>query len=92
MLARYKPRFKWRETWRGESRQDFIGLDDEEVVGRIQLDQTTAHRTGLWRWVVGPPWVPPRNKSPQGWAETRRKASRLVEKHYEMLKKRTANS
>lgn len=91
MLVRYTPKFKWRETWRGETRQDFIGLDGDEVIGRIQLDQTTPNRTGLWRWDVGPsPWGAFR-KPPQGWAETRRKASRAVEKHYEKLKKRAEN-
>jgi hypothetical protein len=92
MLDRYKPKYKWCETWRGENRQDFIGLDHEEVIGRIHLDQTTPDKTGLWRWNVCPsPWVHQRIKPPHGWAETRRNASRLVETHYEKLKKRTEN-
>jgi hypothetical protein len=31
----YKPRYQWRETWSGESKQDFSGYDAEELFGRI---------------------------------------------------------
>lgn len=92
MLMRYTQRFKWCETWSGENRHDFIGLDDEEVIGRIQLDQTTPNKVGLWRWnVAAAPWVPRTVTPPRGWAETRGKALRLVEKHYESLNRRSVD-
>lgn len=87
MTERYRPRYKWQETWPGESKQDFIGYDGEDVVGRIQLDQTTSNRTGLWRWNGGfQSWVRKRIMPQQGWEETAREASRRAEKHHNKLK------
>lgn len=89
-MDEHQPKYNWRETWPSQNRQDYIGLDGEEVVGRIQLEQTTSkYKVGLWRWNVSSSWLArQRSKLPQGWAETAREAMRLAEEHYEKLKQR----
>lgn len=83
----YKPRYQWRETWPGESEQDFSGYDAEELFGRIQVDTTTSGKEHLWRWNGGfASWVRQRIMPQQGWAATAREASRMVEEHYANLK------
>jgi len=87
VTERYRPRYKWQETWPSESKQEFIGYDGEDVVGRIQLDQTTSNRTDLWRWNGDfQSWVRKRIMPQQGWEETAREASRRAEEHHDKLK------
>lgn len=87
MNEEYRPCYKWRETWEGEGRQDFVGYDGEDTVGRIQLDTTTSNKIGLWRWNSGfNAWVRQRIMPQQGWEETPREASRRAEEHYDRLK------
>jgi hypothetical protein len=84
---KYSPRYKWRETWPGEGKQDFTGYDGEYVVGRIRLDTTTHGKGGMWQWNGGfGRWIRKRILPQNGWAETAREASRLAEEHYERLK------
>ncbi|MBY5325227.1 hypothetical protein [Rhizobium leguminosarum] len=52
MPDQYQPKYKWRETWPGEGPQDFSGFDGELSFGRIQLDQTSHGKTGMWKWKV----------------------------------------
>lgn len=87
MSEEYRPRYKWRETWPGENKQDFAGYDGQDLFGRIQLDTTTSNREGLWRWNVGfEPWVRKRIMPQQGWEQTPREASRVAEEHHDRLK------
>lgn len=83
----YEPKYKWRETWPGEGRQDFTGYDGDDIVARIRLDTTTSDRIGLWRWNGGFAfWIRQRIMPQQGWEETPCEASRRAEDHYNRLK------
>jgi len=83
----YQPRYKWQETWPGGGKQDFVGYDGKEIVGRIQVDQTTSGKENQWRWNGGfASWIRRRIMPQQGWEATAREASRKVEEHYDKLK------
>ncbi|MBW9052297.1 hypothetical protein JNB85_07690 [Rhizobium mesosinicum] len=83
----YEPKYKWRETWPGEGRQDFTGYDGDDIVGRIRLDTTTSDKIGLWRWNGGfASWIRERIMPQQGWEENPREASRRAEEHHDRLK------
>ncbi|WP_427146969.1 hypothetical protein [Rhizobium leguminosarum] len=87
MPVEYQPVYKWRETWPGEGRQDFSGFDGEQSFGRIQLDNLTSSRLGMWKWnITHIPWVRKQIVPHSGWEETTREACRRVEEHYEKLK------
>ncbi|MGX9988812.1 hypothetical protein ACS4RR_006195 [Rhizobium sp. Z1P35] len=82
----YQPIYKWRETWPGGGQQDFSGFDGEQSFGRIQLDQTSLGKVGMWKWnITHIPWVREHIMPHSGWAETSREACRMVEQHYEKL-------
>ncbi|TAV99943.1 hypothetical protein ELI24_16920 [Rhizobium ruizarguesonis] len=82
----YQPRYKWRETWPGEGHQDFSGFDGEQSFGRIQLDQTSHSKIGMWKWnATHVPWVREHIVPHSGWETTSREACRRVEEHYEKL-------
>jgi hypothetical protein len=86
-MEEYVPRYKWRETWPGEGHQDFVGVDGDEIFGRIMLDTTTHTKKGKWMWSGGfLRWKRIRVMPQSGWAETAREASREVEEHYEKTK------
>jgi hypothetical protein len=83
----YTPRYKWRETWPGEGHQDFEGYDGKDVVGRIQIDETTSGKEKMWRWNGGfASWIRRRLKPQEGWMPTPREAARMAEEHYDKLK------
>jgi len=87
MSDEYRPRYKWRETWEGEGRQDFVGYDGEDNFGRIRLDTTTHNRIGMWQWNGGfQSWVRQRVMPQGGWEKTAREASRRAEEHHDKLK------
>ncbi|WP_313906210.1 hypothetical protein [Rhizobium leguminosarum] len=83
----YQPRYKWREIWPGEGHQDFSGFDGEQPFGRIQLDQTSHSKMGMWKWnATHVPWVREHIVPHSGWETTSREACRRVEEHYQKLK------
>lgn len=86
MADQYQPIYKWRQTWPGEGYQDFTGLDGEQSFGRIQLDQTSHGKMGMWKWnITHIPWVREHTAPHSGWETTSREACRRVEEHYEKL-------
>ncbi|TBB27355.1 hypothetical protein ELH48_09435 [Rhizobium ruizarguesonis] len=86
MSDEYRPLYKWRETWLGEGHQDFSGFDEEQSFGRIQLDQTSHTKMGMWKWnATHVPWVRQHIVPHSGWEATSREACRRVEEHYEKL-------
>jgi hypothetical protein len=93
MTKEYKPKHKWRPTWPGESNregkplQDFTGFDGEQSFGRIQLDQTSHGKMGMWKWnATHVPRVREHIAPHSGWEATSREACRKVEEHYGKLK------
>ncbi|MGO7015936.1 hypothetical protein [Rhizobium leguminosarum] len=83
----YQPRYKWRETWPGEGYQEFTGFDGDQSFGRIQQDQTSLGKVGMWKWnITHIPWVRKQIVPHSGWEAMSREASRRVEEHYEKLK------
>ncbi|RWY68280.1 hypothetical protein EHI48_30090 [Rhizobium sp. WSM1325] len=86
MSDQYQPIYTWRQTWPGEGYQDFTGFDGEESFGRVQLDQMSHGRTGMWKWdVTHPPWIRQYIVPHTGWEETAREACRRVEELYHKL-------
>ncbi|TBE49226.1 hypothetical protein ELH06_08650 [Rhizobium ruizarguesonis] len=86
MKDQYQPIYKWRETWPGEGHQDFSGFDGEQSFGRIQLDQTSHGKMGMWKWnITHVPWVREHIVPHSGWEATSREACRRVEEQYEKL-------
>nr|WP_246799888.1 hypothetical protein [Rhizobium indicum] len=64
----YQPLYKWRETWPGEGHQDFTGFDGEQSFGRIQLDQASHGKMGMWKWnITHIPWVREHIAPHSGW-------------------------
>ncbi|MFW8644401.1 hypothetical protein ACOJBO_25685 [Rhizobium beringeri] len=86
MKDEYKPLYTWRQTWPGEGFQDFTGFDGEQSFGRIQLDQTSHNKTGLWKWNAHIPWVRDHIVPHSGWEATSREACRRVEEYYDKLR------
>lgn len=87
MAEPYSPRYKWRETWPGESHQDYVALDGELSFGRIQLDKTSHMKIGLWKWnITHIPWVKKHLTPHSGWAPDAREAARHVEELYQQLR------
>lgn len=87
MPDQYQPIYKWRETWPGEGHQDFSSFDGDQSFGRIQVDEVTTSKLGMWKWnVTRIPWVREHIVPHSGWEETAREACRTVEEHYEKLK------
>ena len=91
-MIEYRPKYKWRETWPGETGrdakalQDFQGWDGETPVGRIGLDYA-GPMSGMWNW-CGPGskrGIKKRLLPHQGYVATAREASRVVEDYYERL-------
>ncbi|MBY3257045.1 hypothetical protein HFO09_23105 [Rhizobium laguerreae] len=92
MTNEYQPEYKWRPTWPGETNregkplQDFTGFDGEQSFGRIQVDEVTTSKLGMWKWnATHVPWVRKRITPHGGWEATSREACRKVEEHYEKL-------
>ncbi|WP_027687045.1 hypothetical protein [Rhizobium leguminosarum] len=82
----YQPIYKWREIWPGEGHQDFTGFDGEQSFGRIQLDQTSHGKMGMWKWnITHIPWVREHIARHSGWEAMSREACRRVEEYYEKL-------
>ncbi|WP_165422731.1 hypothetical protein [Rhizobium ruizarguesonis] len=46
MSDEYQPKYRWRQTWQF---QDFTGFYGEQSFGRIQLDQTSLGKMGMWK-------------------------------------------
>jgi hypothetical protein len=91
-MAEYKPRYRWKETWPGETGmdgkplQDFAAWDGELQFGRISLDETSLKK-GQWIWAISYiPWTRKAVFPHHGWAPNARDASRLVEETYDKLK------
>ena len=86
----YQPKYKWRETWPGETGldgkqlQDFQGWDGETPVGRIRLEESGPKR-GSWQWSGHGPRVRQRLVPHQGFEQSARDASRMAEDYYDRL-------
>ncbi len=89
-MTEYVPRYKWSETWPGETGldgkplQDFLGMDRETPVGRIRLEESGPMK-GKWQWSGHGPRVPKRLLTHQGYCATAREASRMAEDYYDKL-------
>jgi hypothetical protein len=91
-MSEYRPKYKWRETWPGETGrdgnalQDFQGWDGETPVGRIRLEDA-GPMEGKWQWSGhgSRRGIKKRLLPHQGYAATAREASRMVEDYYELL-------
>lgn len=86
----YQPRYKWRDTWPGETGldgkplQDFQGWDEGTAVGRIRLEEAGPMK-GKWQWAGHGGRVKERLLPSVGYSDTAREASRLAEDYYERL-------
>jgi hypothetical protein len=88
----YRPKYKWRETWPGETGldgeplQDFQGWDGDVSVGRIRLEDAGPMK-GKWQWSGhgSQKGIRKRLLPHQGYVATAREASRMVEDYYERL-------
>ncbi|KQV39910.1 MULTISPECIES: hypothetical protein [unclassified Rhizobium] len=91
--ASYKPLYHWQPTWPGEKglhgkpRQDFVGIDREEFIGRIRLE-IGGPMNGKWQWSGQGPHLRDRILPHQGYCDTAREASRMVEEYYHRLMRR----
>ena len=91
-MIEYRPKYKWRETWPGETGrdakalQDFQGWDGETPVGRIRLEDA-GPMEGKWQWSGhgSKRGIKKRLLPHQGYVATARDASRVVEDYYERL-------
>ncbi|MDR7148031.1 hypothetical protein [Rhizobium sp. BE258] len=84
----YKPKYRWKETWPGEGQEDYEAFDVDKSFGRIQIDKTSDTKIGQWKWnITHIDWARQHILPHGGWAPDAREASRMVEEHYEKLKK-----
>jgi hypothetical protein len=89
-MSDYRPKYKWRETWPGETGldgtplQDFQGWVGDVPVGRIRLEDAGPMKV-TWQWSGHGGRVRQRLTPHQGYAATAREASRMVEDYYERL-------
>jgi hypothetical protein len=88
-MEAYKPKYRWKETWPGDtgldgkSLQDFQGWDDKTAVGRIRLEEAGPMQ-GKWQWSGHGPEVR-RHLPHQGYVDTACEACRMAEEYYEKL-------
>nr|CAD6411263.1 hypothetical protein REQ54_00855 [Rhizobium sp. Q54] len=89
----WQKKYRWTRTWGdeldldGKPREDFVGWDDEVIIGRIYLDRQTL-KAGKWRWAIqypegGKPFMPN-----TGWLPTAAEAARHVEEAWDEQKAR----
>jgi hypothetical protein len=85
----YLHRYKWRQTWPGESDHDFVGDDDGAYIGRIyRVDRYLIK--GKWKWNGASPkanrGTPATPNS--GLVDTVKEAARKVEEYWDAAKER----
>lgn len=92
-ITEYKPLYRWQETWPqdrdrdGNRLRDYVGRDGDITVGRIRFEDAGPMK-GKWQWNGGGPIYGlrvGRLLPQQGYCETAREASRMVEEYYHRL-------
>lgn len=91
-MTEYQPLYRWQKTWPDEGDRaswetDFSGWDGDICVGRIRFE-TNGKMKDKWQWSGGGPHHGLKNGRilpQQGYVDTPREASRLVEEYYHRL-------
>lgn len=91
MTEPYQPRYQWKQTQLDEhdppTELDWCGFDGVGYVGRIRKE-TAGKTEGLWHWAGSIPRTfrgsPPTPN--QGYCDTARQATQMVEEYWERCK------
>jgi hypothetical protein len=82
-------KYKWRETFSGEGKEDYCGWNGEKQIGHIYIESEGPQK-GRWHWVVQVDGAGSKHVKKTGWCPTPRAAVLAVERQYEIGKAKSA--